>query len=173
MKKTPVAKLIIVSLMLVSAVAFVSPTTQAASQPMGASVTLSELPLDLTLLQDMYFGGLTIPTDVNAIWTLSAIGVLSKTGGNSQHPLLGDHRVGSIRITGQPGTSVNFAVAVTTDFAGPELTLSNLSTNFPSPKVLSDPGGVFSVGVGGVLTITPAATPGLHNDAIITLTANY
>lgn len=172
MKKKHFAGLAIGALM-VALVAFMLPTTQAAETTMGANVTVWK-GITITTNGALSFAVLSAPTDMTAVWVIDpSTGALSETGGsNSQDIYAGDHSTGDASVTGEPNETVYYTAAVTTDFGDANLTLTNATMNHASEVLDGSGNGGFSVGA-TLDILTSITTTGLHNDAVITVTANY
>ena len=172
MKKKHFAGLSIGALM-VAVVAFMSPTVQAQATGTIEATTTVCAGLTVTGTDALAFGSLSAPTDVCAEWTISPTnGPMIKTGGNSVDPFPGDHSAGEFRIDGEASMSVSYSVSITADFGDAGLSLTAVTFDPASPETLDGAGQAW-VDIGGTLEICPGATPGFHNDAEITLTANY
>jgi hypothetical protein len=149
------------------------PAIRAAEGTIPASVTISEA-VTVQGVDPLEFGMLTAPQNAATFWTLiAANNYLNQSGDLTSTDLIpSDHSRGSFQIFGTPDLSVNFTLSVTTDFADPELILFSPQVYPASPQLL-DANGTLVVQVGAALQINPAAAAGVHNDAVITMVANY
>ncbi|MHC4642287.1 MAG: DUF4402 domain-containing protein [Planctomycetota bacterium] len=138
-----------------------------------ASVTITEA-LTVEGVNSLEYGVFTAPQSSLTNWIMSPVdGSLSQTGDISSTDLdPADHNRGSFRILGSPGMSVYYTVAVTTDFADPYLNLVVVGA-YPSSPQLLDTNGELVLQIGAQLNIMPQVAEGVHNDAVITLVANY
>jgi hypothetical protein len=163
-------------IILFAALLLATPSIRAGEGTTPASVTIAE-PITVTGVDPLDFGDLTAPTTSVSTWTVSSLdGTMSQTGDLTSTDLYAnDHNRGSFQILGTPFLTVNFTVTVSTDFADPNLSLTAVEVYPSSPQSLPDNGGVglLDVQVGGQLSINPGVAAGVHNDAVITMVANY
>lgn len=177
MKTQQITRCVCTVLVIFAVAAFLLPPIRAAEGTIDASVTIS-IPLEVNPVDVLGFGTLTPPTDPNvcAFWTLSAFDGLVLTSGEGEDPVALDHGRGMFRLIGDPGAAVTYSVAITTQFADPDLTLTVSADNVNPPTgtvILDDITGILEVQFGGVLEICDEVVVKTHNDAVITMTANY
>ena len=176
MKKNLTA-FVIVGLLLAGVAAFVLPTSiEADTGTIQANVTVAEA-IAVAGVDALVFGLLSAPSTGSDTWTVNATnGPLVQGGATSSVDLdLVDHSRGSFTIgaVGAASESVTYSVAVTTDFGDGSLSLGALQMDPPSPSLLDAITEDLTVLIGGTLTISAGAAPGLHSDAVITMTADY
>ena len=150
----------------------------ASMDPQIVGLSVQSIPLTIDGIDALTFGTLTPPTNPLecAIWILSAVDGLTLTSGEGEDPVALDHSRGMFRLIGAPGATVTYSVAVTTQFADPDLSLTVSADNVnpaTGTVILDASTGVLEVYLGGVLEICPGVVIASHNDAVITLTANY
>lgn len=178
MKRIDIAALAIVGLIIVGALAFVAANVQADTGQISSTVTI-ECPAEVIANGgSLDFGYLAAPGNGFCdYWTVSP-----NTGDPLSHSGSGDgidfvptdHSKGNFAIKGSE--LIYYYVYVSTDFADPNLTLDDLTLNPESPQDPSPTSGdcsTLEISVGGTLQVCPGATQGLHNDAVITIVANY
>lgn len=177
MKTQQITRCVCTVLVIFAVVAFMLPPIRAAEGTIDASVTIS-IPLEVNPVDVLGFGTLTPPTDLNvcAFWTLNAFNGLVLTSGEGEDPVALDHGRGMFRLTGDPGAAVTYSLAVTTQFGDADLTLTVSADNVNPASgavVLDATTGILEVQFGGVLQICDEVAIKTHNDARITMTANY
>ena len=177
MKTQQITRCVCIVLVIFAVAAFLLPPVRAAEGTIDASVTIS-IPLEVAPVDVLGFGTLTPPTDLNvcAFWTLNAFNGLTLTSGEGEDPVALDHGRGSFRITGDPGATVSYTVAVSKQFGDPDLTLTVTDANvnpLSGAQILDATTGILLVEFGGVLQICDEVVVKTHNDARITMTANY
>lgn len=177
MKTQQITRCVCTVLVIFAVVAFLLPPIRAADGTIDASVEIS-IPLEVIPVDVLGFGTLTPPTSTVecAFWTLSAFDGLVLTSGEGEDPVDLDHGRGMFRLIGDPGAAVTYSVEVTTQFGDPDLTLTVSADNVNPPTgtvILDDITGILEVQFGGVLQICDEVVVKTHNDARITMTANY
>ena len=176
MKTQQITRCVCTVLVIFAVIAFMLPPIRAADATINATAEIW-IPVEVHGLDALIFGTLTPPTDPFecAFWTLNAFDGLTLTSGEGEHPVA-DHSRGKFRIIGEPGKSVSYSVAVTNDFGDPDLTLTvstSSDVNPASRSALDASTGELEVEVGGVLEICSNVLVKFHNDAVITMTADY
>lgn len=177
MKTQQITRCVCTVLVIFAVAAFLLPPIRAAEGTIGARVEIS-IPIEVNPVDVLGFGTLTPPTDlvVCAFWTLSAFNGLVLTSGEGEDPVALDHGRGMFRLIGDPGASVTYSVAVTQQFADPDLTLTVSADNvnpLTGAVALDATTGILEVQFGGVLQICDEVVVKTHNDARVTMTANY
>lgn len=176
MKTQQITRCVCTVLVIIAVMAYILPPIRAAEGTIDASVLIL-IPLQVNGIDALGFGTLTPPTNplVCAVWTLNAFNGLTLTSGQSEDPLIGDHGRGMFRLIGALGVTVTYSVAVTTQFGDPDLTLtvSDANVNPASTSALDASTGILEVQFGGVLEICSDVVIKTHNDAVVTMTANY
>lgn len=178
MKTKHLTTLVMACLLMVGALAFVSTSTKAATGTIGSTV-LIECAVEITSNGgSLDFGYLAAPSDGCDEWTVSAGGgalaLVSDGVGDGFDFNTSDHSRGDFTLTGSE--PITYSVAITNNFGDASLTLSALTLNPTSPQDPSPTGGAcetIPVFVGGTLQVCPGAAQGFHDDAVITITANY
>lgn len=161
-------------IVLLALIILATPAIRAEEGTIPATITIAE-GLTIDAVNPLEFGMITAPLNGYAQWIVNPLtGNLVLTTGDptSADLIANDHIRGTFRIYGTSGLSVNFTVTVTTDFADPQLSLLSVQAEPPSPQIL-DINGQLEVLVGGTLGIDPGVASGEHNDAVITMVANY
>ncbi len=178
MKTKHLTRLVMVSLLMAGLLTFVATSTKAITGTIGSTVNIECAVEIASNGGSLDFGYLAAPGNgLCDVWTVSPIngvGLVHSGTGNGTDFLSGDHSAGSFTLTGSE--PIIYSVAVTTDFSDGNLTLSNLTLDPLSPQDPSPMTGdclTLPVSVGGDLQVCPGAAQGLHNDAVITITANY
>lgn len=177
MKTQQITRCVCTVLVIFAVMAFMLSPIRAAEGTIDASVEIS-IPLEVIPVDALGFGTLTPPTDPNvcAFWTLNAFNGLTLTSGEGEDPVALDHGRGMFRLIGDPGAAVTYSFAVTTQFADADLTLTVSADNVNPASgavVLDASTGILEVQFGGVLQICDEVVVKTHNDAVITMTANY
>ena len=175
MRTQQITRCVCTVLVIFAVIAFMLPPIRAADGTIDATVEIW-IPVEVNGIDALAFGTLTPPTDplVCAVWELNAFDGLTLISGQGEHPVA-DHSRGKFRLIGEKGKSVGYSIEVTTPFGDLDLTLtvSNTNVNPLSPSALDVSTGILEVEVGGVLQICSGVKIKNHNDAVITMTANY
>ncbi len=178
MKTKHLTRLVMVGLLMAGLLTFVATSTKAITGSISSTVTI-ECAVEIAANGgSLDFGYLAAPGNGNCdVWTISTTdgASLGHSGSGNGTDFLGsDHSRGSFTLTGSE--PITYSVAVSTQFSDGNLTLSNLTLSPTSPQDPSPSTGACTtlpVAVGGDLQVCPGAAQGLHNDAVITITANY
>ena len=163
--------------LMVAVVAFVLPTAHGADGQISSTVTI-ECPAEVIAVGgSLDFGYLAAPTTGCDLWTVTPMNgdPLGHSGAGDGYDFLpSDHSKGSFSIRGSE--PITYSVDIGTQFGDPNLTLQDLTLDPLSPQ---DPSPTsqecltLDISVGGTLEVCPGAASGLHNDAVILITANY
>lgn len=178
MKTKHFTTLVMACLLMAGLLAFVATNTKAVTGTIGSTVTI-ECAVEITSNGgSLDFGYLAAPGNGQCdVWTVSplnGVGLVHSGSGNGTDFVSGDHSAGSFSLTGSE--PITYSVEVTTPFSDNFLILSNLTLDPTSPQDPSPTTGdcvTIPVAVGGDLEVCPGAAQGIHNDAVITITANY
>jgi len=174
MKKKHLTAFVFASVLMAGALAFMlTSTPQAADGTIQANVSVATV-VTVTGVDALVFGLISAPSTGTEAWTVNAAnGPLVKSGASSSADLdLADHSRGSFTVSGDALASVAYSCAVTTNFSDANLSLLSCSVSPASPTALSGTGAL-TVLIGGQLQIGFGAAPGLHADAVVTLSADY
>ncbi len=172
-------KIIISALAIVGLLAFASTNTQAATGTISSTVNIECAVSVHANGGALAFGLLAASSDpLNPCntWTISTVdgAPLVRAGLGNGVDFSFDHSKGSFTLTGSE--PITYSVSISVPFSDPNLVLSGLTlsgTGVVDPSVDSHDCATVPVSVGGTLQVCLGATPGLHDDARILITANY